>query len=192
MWLGDGASYRRSDVEPALRSTSVDLTSPSAIAVRGADFVVAGSTTHLGGGRITVHASAFWTTGLRSPWRRVLLPSFESDSTARDVACLGTVCTIVGDDGGKLAIWQLAPDGRAERVQLGHLAVPVPSTDSAVAAVAGSEAVWVLASATCCGCAVATSASSVRRRGGGRPSPPADGGSSPSPKTGGLQVATPP
>ncbi|WP_426561090.1 hypothetical protein ACPPVT_13585 [Angustibacter sp. McL0619] len=148
VWTGDGATYQRRDTEAGLRSSASDQTSASAIAARGPGFVVAGTTTHLGGGRITLHATAFWTTARGAPWRRELLPSSGSeggDSSALGVACAAVVCTVAGVDDGRLAIWRVADDGRAERVDLGRHAPRLSSSDVVVSVAADGDSAWVLA-----------------------------------------------
>ena len=138
VWIGDGATYRRRDEEPGLRSSASDQTSAAAIAARGTGFVVAGTTTHLGGGRIALHATAFWQASADAPWRRAALAS-SGDSRAMDVDCSSSDCLVAGVDRGRLALWRLDRDGRTRTVRVDHAPL---LDDSATVQVAGG---WVAA-----------------------------------------------
>ncbi|GAA4362024.1 hypothetical protein GCM10023145_39510 [Angustibacter luteus] len=144
VWVGDGAAYLRLDVVPGLRSTARDLTTPSAVAARGEGFVVAGTTTHLGGGRVADQATAFWVAGAGSPWSRTALPS-SGESRSVDVSCSVRDCLVAGVAGvdrGRLALWHLGADGRASTVSLD---APPELADAPAIHVAGA---WVSAETT--------------------------------------------
>jgi hypothetical protein len=132
VWTGDGATYRRLDDDPGLRSSPSDQTSAAAIAAWGTGFALAGTTTHLGGGRIGLHATAFWQALAHAPWRRTALPS-SGESRALAVDCSSSDCLLAGVDRGRLALWRLDRDGRSRTVRVDRAPVLEESADIQVA-----------------------------------------------------------
>ena len=102
-----GGRYLRPTPCPACAALPRDLTTPSAVRPAGSGFVVAGTTTHLGGGRVGDRATASGRPARGSPWSRTAAAVFGRVDGASTSRARAWSAWSPGWTGGRLALWRL-------------------------------------------------------------------------------------
>jgi hypothetical protein len=98
---------RQSSTGTPLGSTPRDLLSARALSSAGSGLVASGSVTSLGDGDISTHPAIWRAPAAGGPWTRVALPAAESPSDAHAATCSGTYCLVVGQQAGRLTLWDV-------------------------------------------------------------------------------------
>lgn len=143
LWRLSGQRWsRRLSTGTPLASTPQTLMSARSMTSTGAGLALSGSVTDLRAGSIR-SAPALWTApGADGPWTLVRLPASGGVAEAHAARCQQSVCLVVGEDDGRLGVWQVG-DGAATSLAPPPIVVGPKVSLPPPVSLAGAEALAV-------------------------------------------------
>jgi len=132
LWRLSGSRWnRQSSTGTPLGSTAVALNGARTLSGSGSGAVLAGSVTDLAGGSVRSTPAVWTSSSAGGPWTLVRLPATSPLAEAHAARCAAGRCLVVGQDGGRLAVWRVV-DGAPTRLQVpevtvgDHVQLPAP------------------------------------------------------------------
>lgn len=146
LWRLSGSRWaRQSSTGTPLGSTATALDGARSLSGSGSGAVLAGSVTDLTAGSVRSTPAVWTSSSAGGPWTLVRLPATSPLAEAHAARCVGGRCLVVGQDGGRLAVWRVA-DAAPTRLPVpavtvgdhGQLPAPVAVGDTEVVVAPGA------------------------------------------------------